>query len=97
MVVPFILGQTQSRLITRAYTSCLIPSLPPLKTEFPPPSGEGGGNRHFVGFPAEADNCDDWIEAIGEGSSGTGWALTGERFKEGRKGAKALRRKLLGY
>lgn len=51
MVVPFRLGETQARLATRAWKELRhIPAgLPPLAQSF-----TLEGNRHCVGYPAEA-------------------------------------------
>lgn len=65
MVNPLLLGETTAHLIAWAFTHNEVPPLPPLIRQT--------ANPHDikVGFPAEFDNQDNWLEAIGEVRSRT--------------------------
>lgn len=60
MVNPLLLSETTAHLIAWAFTHDKVPPLPPLirMTDSP--------HDIKVGFPAEFDNQDNWLEAIGE-------------------------------
>lgn len=60
MVNPLLLGETTAHLIAWAFTHNEVPPLPPLirMTDSP--------HDIKVGFPAEFDNQDNWLKAIGE-------------------------------
>ena len=63
MVNPLLLGETTAHLIAWAFTHQEVPPLPPLirMTDSP--------HDIKVGFPAEFDNQDNWLKAIGEVSA----------------------------
>ena len=100
MVVPFRLGETQARLLTRAWAT--LRRIPDELPEIIQSPQCGETNKHCVGYPGEVQNADRWLKVIGEGKpeadAGEGeWPKTDQRWIESREGAKALRQKLLGY
>lgn len=100
MVVPFRLGETQARLLTRAWTNLhRIPDELPTMIQSPQC---GETNKHCVGYPGEVQNADRWLQSIGEGkpkeeTTEGDWPKTDGRWIKSREGAKALRQELLGY
>ncbi|EKC98693.1 monooxygenase [Trichosporon asahii var. asahii CBS 8904] len=98
MVNPLLLGETTAHLIAWAFTHNEVPPLPPLirMTDSP--------HDIKVGFPAEFDNQDNWLKAIGEEANSQGgdhpdhgWPRISDRTRQLREDALKLRREHLGY
>ncbi|BEJ13558.1 hypothetical protein CspHIS471_0307320 [Cutaneotrichosporon sp. HIS471] len=93
-VNPFPLGEATARLIARSFTRGQVPPLPPL-LRFTDRPGEVK-----IGAPAEFDNQDAWLRAIGEGGDeGTPecWPRSSEATREARVNALKMRKVELGY
>jgi hypothetical protein len=77
-VNPFPLGEATARLIARSFVNASVPPLPPLKRLTDDP------HDTKIGCPAEFDNQDAWLTAIGEVSE----AAASERMRrvEGEEG-----------
>ncbi|BEI82730.1 hypothetical protein CcaverHIS002_0305980 [Cutaneotrichosporon cavernicola] len=93
-VNPFPLGEATARLIARSFTRGQVPPLPPL-LRFTDRPGEVK-----IGAPAEFDNQDAWLRAIGEGGDeGTPecWPRSSEATREARVNALKMRKAELGY
>ncbi|CAK9783300.1 FAD/NAD(P)-binding domain-containing protein [Cutaneotrichosporon oleaginosum] len=93
-VNPFPLGEASARLIARAFTRGQVPPLPPLIRASDRPG------EVKIGAPAEFDNQDAWLRAIGEGGDeGTPecWPHSSEATRQARINALRMRKEELGY
>ncbi|GMK56537.1 hypothetical protein CspeluHIS016_0303770 [Cutaneotrichosporon spelunceum] len=93
-VNPFPLGEASARLIARSFTRGQVPPLPPL-IRFTDRPGEVK-----IGAPAEFDNQDAWLRAIGEGGDeGTPecWPHSSQATRDARVNALKMRKAELGY
>lgn len=93
-VNPFPLGEASARLIAWAFTHGQVPPLPPLIRASDRPG------EIKIGAPAEFDNQDAWLAAIGEGGvegDTECWPRSSEATRSARINALKMRKAELGY